>query len=339
MYKGFLVHITRKEEFYLDLLATCFGREQWTSVILPDNYSNLWDYPALHSAQTLFWFTSTININVKPIPMMPLVGIIIPVFLDEEFAEWLVSPTSASDAIYFYIRSFSQYYDCPIFLLVIHGAEIALPSSYVDIDWWSENVFINLPRRVLETPQFIISECLHGNRDAVPNLIAESFNLDPNDLINNSPSNRLVHPHFPAVQIALENLGCGYDASIRFVEDCLAGLLPTEIPFRIWITVLESGITHYPYDEYKLTIGGDYWKRPKLTQPERTVHAYLEYEGCAFDSMMAFQEPVSIYDFQKRLNSTWRTHIEITPDMTLDDAKEKLNQVVQRVKYGKLEEE
>ena len=126
-------------------------------------------------------------------------------------------------------------------------------------------------------------------------------------------SEGFVIPHLENVIIQHEHIGTGKGAAYGFVVDCLKGLSGKTQQFRIWIHAVES--------------------------PEHAYHLYVEYEGLAHDGLMAFQRPMNTVEYQSSLNSTWRTYIDITPEMTLDEAKEKLNDIIQRIKDGVLEEE
>lgn len=122
-----------------------------------------------------------------------------------------------------------------------------------------------------------------------------------------------VIPHLENVIIQHDHIGTGKTAAYGFVMDCLKGLSGKSHGFRIWIDAVESA--------------------------EPAYHLYVEYEGLAHDGLMAFQRPMNTVEYQSSLNSTWRTYIDITPEMTLDEAKEKLNDIIQRIKDGVLEEE
>lgn len=335
MYKGVLIHKVSYLEYYLEWIARGFGEETWTPVELNTQIPAHYTFQTIRSAQTLLFFYDRIDHRMHLFPNIPIIGIIIPVFAhmpdgpNEQLQE-----DQTHDLLNVFFREYTKHFYCPIIALVINGEKSLENSPYSNRDWWTQRVFSRPSEKQIDIPQFAVIECSIHDIKQMPFLLADCLELHHQTIINHNQTSRLPHPHIPNVTFRLENLGSVEGASIGFVEDCLEGLMDGETPFKIWIDLLKLGTHHYLHDNVKLRLLSDHLNSDG-TNP---FHVYLEYEGCAFDSMMAFQEPISIDDFQKRLNSTWRTHIDITLDMTFEEAKEKLNQVVQRVKYGKLEE-
>lgn len=67
---------------------------------------------------------------------------------------------------------------------------------------------------------------------------------------------------------------------------------------------------------------------------EPAFHLYLEYEGLVYDGMFSLYEPISTDSYQSGIDSTWRKSIDIMPDMTVDEAMQKVDIVLQMVKMG-----
>lgn len=99
------------------------------------------------------------------------------------------------------------------------------------------------------------------------------------------------------------------------------------------------------HDEYRLAYNDTILSQPAYEPTENPTnfyhtyqliaayHAYLEYEGMVYDSMMAFNQPIPISEYQAKLSSSWRKSFEVSPTTTIDEALAVLDALIEQAKY------
>lgn len=151
--------------------------------------------------------------------------------------------------------------------------------------------------------------------------------------------------------------------SEAYIRTCVPALIDCGQDFRIWVDsvpqlaqpqqrkslseirpkldAIENGVffgderLSFPVllilteDGYKLSSTSEVtWK--DFYRLKGAYHSYIEYNHMAYDNHYAFAKPIPITEYQQNLKSSWRDSVEITSQMTLEDAELAFTQLIER---------
>lgn len=361
MYRGIVFGNGMRDKEMTDWLSRGFDKP-WTKILLP-HFRDLYavDYVDLLCFGEMLFFNTDLNSlgSIFHFPV-PIVGTIVPIVnhMIEEETIWshqkTYSQRSEHSAVLSRVMNMYRYYGQPVVLLIINGNDPPTTSEDHRSDWWDVAVWQDVLQSSNNSKIPIsVVECSIDQLEEFPYLIGKVLQLRPEHFVDDRSSSHIPHPSLPNVTIDPTNLGIETDMPQQFVEECLTQLMPTHINFRIWVDVVESSFSdssesdHQSYEtaDYKRgALGFRIFDRNVLLAiaslphqyPKRSYHPayhiYLEYEGCVFDGLMAFQRPMDTVEYQARLNSTWRTHIDITPQMMLEELITTLRTLLGQIK-------
>ena len=369
MYKGIIVYdpISNYDNPYSHFLSSGFQKD-WSDITLPHQLPDHCDTEILCSGELFLFYWRSMSFTPSLDAPVPIIGFVVPVHTNS--AQERHDRTYSSIVYQLMNLSGSRYSPTKVLILVIDSKDPPDGDEFRGTDWWDEDDFWKGARHTnhLRNISMTIATIGVDELEKIPDLIAEHFCLSKSTVFDEQPTSKIKHPYLPNVEIDPTHLGVGVDASLHFVEDCLEGLIPTQIPIRIWIEATPTTIydrqatyneTWYRVQNDKLGYITDeltsILAKPNIFplsddlvdeidhetrgvwRVEPAYHVYLEYEHIAYDGMLGFQNHLAIEAYQHHLASGWFTTIDITPDMTLDEAKTALHEAVRRVKRGILD--
>ena len=361
MYKSIMIYDAQYRDHTMGYFENAFQKE-WINVTLPDNdITRQANVDMFCSGRTFFHYWYSMSFRATFLVPAPMIGIVVPIVtnLSSSFSD------SSFHSLRYSIDRRRSYYEVKVLVLVIDEGDLT------HADWWSEDyVWEAFTDEQKQNIPISIATVNINELEKMPSLIAKHFHLADATVLDATPYSKAQHPYLPNVWFDPKHLGIGDEASLHFVEDCLDGLIPTRIPFRIWIEAMpiESYDRNATYTDLKWRAGRtknklgyiiDKWITPiafpkvvplsddlgeeidhetrGVWRVEPAYHVYLEYEHIAYDGMLGFQNHLAIEAYQHHLASGWFTTIDITSDMTLDEAKSALHEATRRVKRGILD--